>query len=116
MKRGVTRIVFKIGNYVIKIPNHSYSHFNFLNGCYANWCERNYYKKFKCIKEQKNKIAPSLYCSVFGLIQIQKYCKPINRELTNEELEYFSDVRNGETKKENFGIYNNTIVCVDYSY
>ena len=31
MKKGVTRLVFKIGNYVIKIPNFTYSHKNFLD-------------------------------------------------------------------------------------
>jgi hypothetical protein len=116
MKKGTTRLVFIIFNkYVIKIPNFTYSHLNFLNGCYCNWSERNFYRSFKELPEFSSKVAPSLYCFPFGLFQIQYYCEPLNRELTDEELEYFEHVRNGETKHLNFGIYNGIVVCFDYA-
>ena len=115
MKSGVTRLVFKIGNYVIKIPNFTYSHINFLNGCYANYSERSWYKTSRYnLPEENIKLAPSIFCLYFGLFQIQKYCKPLQRNLTDFELKYFESVRGGETKKENFGYYKNYIVCVDY--
>ena len=111
---GTTRIVFILHNNVIKIPNFLYSHNNFLMGCYANWSERNYCKMFKGMSEYIDKVAPSVYCSIFGLIQIQRKCIHLTRELTDDELEYFKNVRGGETKSFNFGIYNNKIVCLDY--
>lgn len=114
MNKGVTRIVFKIGKYVIKFPNHSYNHLNFLNGCYSNWSERNYCKQFKNMSEFYNKVSPSIFCFPFGLFQIQKYCKPLNRQITDEELLFFENVRGGETKPENFGTYQGRIVCLDY--
>ena len=115
MKKGTTRLVFKFYKYVIKIPNFTYSHLNFLNGCYCNWSERNYYKTFQSLPEFKNKVAPSLFCSYFGLFQIQLYCEPLERELTDLELIYFENVRNGETKHLNFGYYNGILVCLDYA-
>jgi len=114
MNEGITRLVFKVGNHVIKIPNFKHSHLHFLNGCYANWSERNYCKMFKDIPEFLHKVAPSLWCSWFGLVQIQAYCKPLDREITREELVYFKDVRKGERKSTNFGYYNGKVVCFDY--
>lgn len=114
MKKGVTRLVFRVGNYVVKIPNFTYNHLNFLNGCYSNWSERSYYKMFKNNLEYLNKVAPSRFCTWFGLIQIQDYCRPLERNLSSLELDYFKDVRGGESKPENFGIYKNKIVCLDY--
>ena len=112
---GTNRIVFTFRNYAIKIPNFLYSHKNFLCGCYANWCERDYCKMFKNMPEYLDKVAPSILCLYFGLLQVQKKCKPLNRELTDEELEYFKHVRGGECKGLNFGIYNDKVVCLDYA-
>jgi len=69
---------------------------------------------FKNMPEFLNKVAPSLFCSLFGLIQIQKYCEPLDRDATSEELEYLKDVRGGETKPINFGLYKKRVVCLDY--
>lgn len=113
IKYGWTRIVFRFFNYVIKIPNFIHSETSFSNGCYCNYSEHINWTKNKNIWKF-SKVAESLYCSPFGLFQIQRYCEPLLRDLTNEELDYFSDVRGNETKKENFGIYNGKIVCVDY--
>lgn len=71
IKKGVTRIVFILNKIVVKIPNFTYSHLNFLNGCCSNWSERNYCKMFKNMK-QLDLVAPSLFCLPFGLLQIQK--------------------------------------------
>ena len=114
IEKGTTRLVFIFKYFVIKIPNFTYSHLHFLNGCYANWSERNFCKIFKNMPEFYNKVAPSIFCSWFGIIQIQKYCKPLNREITEAELMFLENVRGGESKRENFGIYNNNIVCLDY--
>lgn len=114
--KGCTRIVFLLGNYAIKIPNFKVHHLHFLHGCYANWSERHYCKIMKGIENDKfyNLVVPSLFCSYFGLIQIQKRCIELNRHLTDEEIEIFKDVCN-DIKKENFGIYNDKLVCLDYA-
>lgn len=116
---GVTRLVILIGNYAIKIPNFTKEHRHFLYGCYANYSERNYCKVFKPINEEMSKfynlVAPSYFCSWFGLIQIQGRCKPINRHLTKKEINFFKDVHGGDYKKENFGYYNDKLVCLDYA-
>jgi len=116
MERGATRLVLKIGEFVIKFPNFTYSHLNFLNGCHANWSERNFCKVFKNYDNGRlyNKVAPSLFCSIFGLIQVQKYCKPLGRELTDNEVEYFKNVQDFDLKSTNFGIYKGRVVCLDY--
>lgn len=114
-KKGCCRVVVLVGNYAIKIPTF----FNmklFLYGCYCNWSERNFCKMFKGVDENVfyNLVAPSLFCSWFGLIQIQKRCVELDRHLTRKEKYKFKDTCGGDYKKENFGYYNNKIVCVDY--
>ena len=114
IKKGVTRIVFLLGPIVIKVPRFglgslSQGHINFLRGCLANWNERLIYRYTKSLL-----LAPTFWCSWFGLIQIQKRVKPLNRELLkNEEKtmrKFCSDI-----KSSNFGIdEGRRLVCVDY--
>ena len=111
-KIGTTRIVFLIGRYAIKLSNHGYCHQHFLQGCYANWAERNYCKMFKDLPIG-DMVAPSIFCSWFGLFQIQKRCEPLNRDLTAKEEKMFKDVCT-DIKAENFGIYEGRLVCLDY--
>lgn len=112
---GITRIVFIFKHFVIKIPNFRYSHLHWLQGCYANWSERNYCKVFATMddKELLNKVAPSYYCSIFGLLQVQARCENLDRELTKQELEYFKDF--GDLKSDNAGFYKGRVVLLDYS-
>lgn len=109
-RNGVTRIVLLIGGWAIKIPNFTCQMNHFLLGCYSNWRERQYWKAFKGTNIQ---IAPSYWCSWFGLIQIQKRLLPLERDLTKEEVEYFKDITT-DIKMQNFGLYEKRIVCVDY--
>lgn len=115
-RKGVTRIVFVFKHFVIKIPNFTVCHQHFLNGCYANWSERRLYKTFKICSdcETKDLIVPSYYCSLFGLLQIQARALELERDLTDLELDLFKDICSNDFKKENFGIYKNTLVCLDY--
>jgi len=115
-RKGVTRIVFVFKTFVVKVPNFLVHHQHFLNGCYANWSERQLYKQFKTINdcEIKNLIIPSYFCSWFGLFQIQARAEELQRDLTKLEVEKFKDVCSNDIKKENFGIYKNTLVCLDY--
>lgn len=116
VNKGVTRIVILLGRYAIKLPNPFNGHFNFLLGCCSNFKERNLYKKCRTYKPISDLICPSYFCSYFGLIQIQKRCVVNKRELTEEELERFESVRNGESKPNNFGyIKNERLICLDYA-
>lgn len=115
--KGCTRIVFIFKYIVIKIPNFQYEHSHFLIGCTSNWEERKYYKSHINIIYENNLahfVAPSLWCSWFGLIQIQAKCEPLLRDLTEEECEFFQSLCKGDNKKENFGWYKGKLVCVDY--
>ena len=117
MKCGITRIVFLLKNFVIKIPNYNYSHSHFLQGCYANWSERKYYKEFSKADYEENKVryvAPSYWCSWFGLIQVQAKCEPMLEDLTEEEKEIYYPLSGSDNKKENFGWYKGRLVCLDY--
>lgn len=117
IKKGVTRIVFVFKKFVIKIPNFTYSHGNFLSGCSANWDERKYTKAFYKCKDcnWNNKVAPTYYSSWFGLLNIQPRVKILNRDLTEEEIIYFKESNIEDLKSENFGYLNNKLVCIDYA-
>ena len=110
--KGTNRMVFLIWKYAIKIPNIFNGHLLFLYGCYSNYSERKFCKEFKYIPEMYSLVSPSLFCSWFGILQIQYRCDPISF-ISNKELKRLSPV-NGETKYINYGIYKNKIVCLDY--
>lgn len=116
-RKGVTRIVFIFKTFVIKIPNFTHCHLHFLQGCYANWSERNYYKTHIKTDYENNLVdyvAPSYFCLWFGLIQIQAKCEKLTRDLSEEEKEFYKPLCWGDNKKENFGYYKNKLVCLDY--
>ena len=113
--KGITRIVLLLFGYAIKFPNPFNGHLNFLCGCLSNYKERWFYKHFREYKPISELICPSYFCSWFGLLQIQRRCVVNTRELTEEELERFESVRDGESKPENFGYIDNRLVCFDYS-
>ena len=115
IKYGTNRLVILIYKYAVKIANPIYGHKHFLIGCLANWNERERYLLIKRYsKDSYLKIAISLWCSYFGLIQIQKRCKELDRELTDEEYISFEYYCNNDCKRTNFGYYHNNIVCLDY--
>ena len=113
---GITRNVILIGKYAFKFPT-LHSHIHFLNGCYANYSERRFYKNFKGVyvsdEDLTSKVAPSLFCSYFGLLQIQRRLTPLTRDLTPTEVELFKGVCT-DIKKENFGYLNGKLLCLDY--
>jgi hypothetical protein len=118
IKKGVVRIVFVFKSIVIKIPNFRYSHNHFLQGCCANWKERKYCKDFKDANYEGNMyeyVAPSFYCSIFGLIQIQAKCEPMLEDLKEEQKIFYKPLCGTDNKKENFGWYKNRLVCLDYA-
>lgn len=116
IKKGINRIVFVFKTFVIKIPRH-YSHYHFLQGCYANWAERNFCKENKNNFEKLYRVTPSIYCSIFGLCQIQlRATQPLKYALNKRQKEKFRLICGGDYKKSNFGYYRGQIVCVDYGH
>jgi len=117
IKYGITRFSILIGNIAIKIPRIK-KHLHFLQGCYSNYSERNFYKTFKNYTGEvkyQNYVAPSYFCSIFGLIQIQKRCIENKRELTDEEIKLFSSFGISEFKPCNYGYINSKLVVLDYA-
>lgn len=116
--KGVTRLVFGLGDsLVVKIPNFTFSHSNFLRGCIANWNERNYYKLFSKMQlnnEHTQYVAPCYYCAPFGLFSLYARCRVNKRELTELELSTLSKYSGGDNKPTNFGYYKGRLVCLDY--
>lgn len=118
VKEGGTRVVFYIGKYAIKIATFKRTHAQFLQGCYANFSERSFCKlmsKRYSINSEINEklVAPSLWCSWFGLLQIQMKVEILDRRLNYDEQMQFADITD-DWNPVNFGIYQNRIVCVDY--
>jgi len=111
--KGITRLVVFTNKFVIKFANFKGEHFHFLKGCVANWDERRITKSLKN-SSYFYKIAPTVYCSWFGLFSIQVRCKPLLRDLTDKEKIYFQDILDMDMKKENFGFISNSLVCLDY--
>lgn len=115
-KKGVTRLVLLIGKYAIKFPNFTYSHLHFLNGCYNNYSEYQYCKTFKKVQDSMDlykKVSPTIFCLCFGLISVQKRVELLDRDLTNDEIQYFKQ-QSDDIKKDNFGYLNGVLVCIDY--
>lgn len=110
IKQGVSRTAILLPWLVIKIPSF-FNHRCFLNGCVANWKERWFYKAFQTHDEYSKLVVPSLFCSYFGLIQLQKRAKQVDY-VPEEMKEPFKNF--GDLKTENFGLYKNQLVLVDY--
>lgn len=114
IRKGCTRIVFLIGNYAFKIPNFTVCHMHFLNGCQANWKERDYCLTFQSLEEFRERVVPTLFCSWFGLLSIQRRVTELERDLTEHEVIYFKE-QTVDIKRQNFGWFNGKLVCVDYA-
>ncbi len=115
--KGITRVVFIFNRIVIKIPNFLNCHQHFLQGCYANWSERDYYKRHITATYEGNMVgyvAPSYFCSWFGLFQIQAKCEPMEEHLTTEQRIFYEPLCGTDNKKQNFGWYKGKLVCLDY--
>ena len=105
-----------ISGIAIKVPNIFNGHHNFLVGCCANYGERRYCKMMKGVDHNKfyDLVSPSLFCSWFGLVQVQRRCVINTTPLTPEQLSRFDNVSCGESKPQNFGYYKGKLVCLDY--
>ena len=111
---GVTRLVFLVGPWAFKIPNFKFEHSHFLLGCHCNWLEKKYTKVWDGYPPLGDKIAPTVFCTWFGLLSVQKRVVALQRDLTEEEITLFEGVCS-DVKRDNFGLLNGNLVCVDYA-
>jgi hypothetical protein len=113
IKKGDTRTVWLIFNIAIKFPSLC-SHKAFIHGCYCNWSERNLYKTAtRYGTDLTPLLCPSYFCFVFGLFQIQKRAKELERDLTLCEVATMKCVTS-DIKRTNFGTIDGEVICLDY--
>lgn len=105
-------MVFVFRGFVVKVPRMR-NHYHFLQGACANWSERWYWKQMRNCAPFGEMVVPTLYCSWFGMIQIQARAAALDRELTDEEKEKFCFITT-DNKGVNFGYYKFRLVCIDY--
>jgi len=117
MKKGVTRLVFLVGRFAIKIPNFTYSWQNFLEGCLANCKEGNFCKQWKSMPEL-NLVAKTYFSSWFGLVNIQERVDQLDNPIWHVDTwcdERFKGICS-DIKNENFGVNKKgQVVCLDYA-
>lgn len=61
-----------------------------------------------------DKINPTIFCSWFGLLSIQKRADVLIRDLTEDEIKCYSVITT-DLKGENFGLIKGKLVCIDYA-
>ncbi len=107
VRSGITRIVWLIGPYAIKIPNPRYGWDKFLRGLLSNMTEY----RFTPLAEKFN-LTPVIWSLWGGWLNIQLRCEPI----TDEEFSRLneSDWMTCDFKRENFGKLNGRILLLDY--
>lgn len=111
MRFGTTRMVFFIGKYAIKLPKINSWKF-FLKGILANLDEKMWYKHSP--KEWQLKMAPSLFC-LGGFILISYRAKEITKEQFYSINKNYYDPLPIDNKIDNFGLFENRIVLIDYA-
>lgn len=111
MKKGTTRAVFFCGRWAIKVPR-VYRWKLFLRGLLANMDERMWFNNSPL--EWKLNMCPSLFC-IGGFILICKRATPIS-VVEYEKIDFKKYHPLSVDKKiDNFGLYDNRIVLVDYA-
>jgi hypothetical protein len=106
-RKGVTRIVILTKNYAIKLPRLNYGWMNFVQGVYCNLSER------QCWNATKSEyLCPTLF-SFLGFINIMPRVLVCKSEY---EIDSIPNEEGEDRKTENYGRYEDRIVCVDYPY
>jgi hypothetical protein len=112
-KCGCTRRVLLIGRWAVKVA-WGVEHRHFLYGCYANVSERQHCVRLAGDPRAMSMVARSLWCSWFGLVQIQERVSPLLRDLDLCERLRYNELCGGDWKRQNFGMRGGMLVCVDY--
>lgn len=108
IKTGITRTVFLVGRYAIKVPVMRYGLDAWAWGIVSNVSEREWHT----FEEWKGKVVPVLHSFLGGLIQVYPRCEPFRSGMTYPEFPSFGP---SDKKPENYGVLNGTVVCLDYA-
>lgn len=119
MKRvttGITRTVFLIGNYAIKVPCGRYGLAKWLRGRIANLQEREWSQAQKAGVVRG--LCPVLLSDPFGFFVIMPRVRTLPRDLSPDGYEMLVDRGDyripAENKADSFGILKGAIVAIDY--
>lgn len=110
--RGITRTVFLVGRYAIKVPSWRMGWRFFLRGLLANMQEREFGRA------GWDGLCPVLYGNRYGFVIVMPRADPIERDMTDVEYDDLLARREYELpverKTDSFGMLNGQIVAVDY--
>jgi hypothetical protein len=112
---GITRAVVLIGGYAIKIPSWRHGLRMFRCGMTSNKIEYLLYQRFTLWQfSEAEKMCPSIWCAPWGLLQVQRRVKPLDRDIRPcEECHLWK--WSTDHKPENYGLLDGKVVCVDYA-
>lgn len=112
-RKGITRTVFLIGDYAIKIPNFRYQWNHFLQGLLANINEA---KTWRLNKSEL--LCPVIWASWGGWILVMRRAVPCKwLDEGGEEIDYSKWIVEGfggDDKPCNYGIINGKTIKLDY--
>lgn len=107
---GVTRAVFLVGPYALKVPNWG-RYGLFLDGMLANIQE----KKWSGFSD---KLCPIIFCIPGGWLNVMPRCKPFKGSIPKKWFKRFTHTNGGilpvEHKDNSFGFLNDRLVALDY--
>ena len=121
-RRGISRTVFLIGKYAIKIPSlRAYGEgvkgrvWSFARGIVANHSEITWFNY-----DARN-LCPILWHGFFGLVIVMPRCEPYLVDTETEERMFTGDfcpvdfdIMITDNKPENYGVLNGRVVMLDY--
>jgi len=109
---GISRTVFLVGRYAIKVPCGRYGWNKWLRGLLANLQER------EMSKMRDPRLCPVLLSDPLGLVVVMPRVAVCQQELTGDEFFWFTHrgeyVLPVENKADSFGYLNGALVAVDY--
>jgi len=108
MCSGMNRIVFVGKRFVMKFPKPETQQ-SFVRGMLNNLLETHRYTA-----TQSHTLAPVIFSLPFGLMIVMRKASPLDRRLTDEELDCIPYSNIDNDKGENAGILNGRIVLFDY--
>lgn len=121
IRRGISRTVFLVGRYAVKVPSfrgHVHGDMRgriagFARGVLDNQAEYLWHD----FEGWQGKVAPVLHSWLFGVVQVYPRCAPLD-VVDDEEGRAtlpLLDPDPGDVKVDNFGRLNGRIVRIDYS-
>lgn len=110
-RQGCTRLVIEFRNFVVKVPNFTYSWLHFLCGLVANINEARTWKWH----ERKDLLCPILWASWGGWFLVMRKVRVLTiDEYAAANLEDHFTHFPGDNKANSYGYLDNKIVKIDY--